>query len=253
MRKDLLLRKEIWINECLHKFGDKFDYSNVTFQNATTNVLIICPVHGEFVMAPYNHKTSKHGCNLCGVDYVAELQKENSKIRFWKLVEENHGNLYDYSKTNYMNMTDKIIVICKIHEEFSITPDHHMRGVGCKKCAALNATGGYRSSWFNFDIKRKTQPGLFYIIEIQDRNDTYIKLGITKNTIQIRYKAFSFQYKVILEKSGILYDLWKLETHLKIKFKNQLYLNEKQIFTTESFPCTLLDDILKEINFSDID
>jgi hypothetical protein len=45
-----------------------------------------------------------------------------------------HGNKYDYSKVNYINIRTKIIIICKIHGEFEQTPKNHLIGQGCKKC-----------------------------------------------------------------------------------------------------------------------
>jgi hypothetical protein len=51
-----------------------------------------------------------------------------------KLFERKHGKRYDYSKVNYINSNSKVIVICKIHGEFKITPNHHKNGVGCRYC-----------------------------------------------------------------------------------------------------------------------
>lgn len=47
-----------------------------------------------------------------------------------------HSDKYDYSKTLFLNVRTKIIVICNEHGEFSINPDNHIRlKQGCKKCA----------------------------------------------------------------------------------------------------------------------
>ena len=51
-----------------------------------------------------------------------------------------HVNKYDYSKTEYVNVKTKICVICPIHGEFFITPNHHLHGVGCPKCAGRYKT-----------------------------------------------------------------------------------------------------------------
>ena len=45
-----------------------------------------------------------------------------------------HGSKYDYSKVIYINTNSKVIVVCKKHGEFTITPGHHKKGVGCKRC-----------------------------------------------------------------------------------------------------------------------
>jgi hypothetical protein len=52
---------------------------------------------------------------------------------------EIHGDKFDYFKTNYINTRTKIIIICKIHGEFEITPDNHInQKQGCVKCARDN-------------------------------------------------------------------------------------------------------------------
>ena len=47
---------------------------------------------------------------------------------------EIHHNKYDYSKTNYINSKEPIIVICPIHGETIQTPRQHLTGTGCPKC-----------------------------------------------------------------------------------------------------------------------
>ena len=44
--------------------GDKYDYSKVKYINAKTPVLIICPVHGEFLQTPDAHLRGQ-GCPRC--------------------------------------------------------------------------------------------------------------------------------------------------------------------------------------------
>ena len=46
-----------------------------------------------------------------------------------------HNFKYDYSKVNYINSLNKVTIICPIHGEFEQTPQNHLRGRGCKKCA----------------------------------------------------------------------------------------------------------------------
>lgn len=46
-----------------------------------------------------------------------------------------HNNYYDYSKVIYKNVDTKITIICPVHGEFELRPDHHLSGVKCKKCS----------------------------------------------------------------------------------------------------------------------
>lgn len=47
-----------------------------------------------------------------------------------------HGNKYDYSKSIYSGVKEKLIIICKEHDvEFTQEPSNHMQGkTGCVKC-----------------------------------------------------------------------------------------------------------------------
>lgn len=48
---------------------------------------------------------------------------------------EKHGDKYDYSKVSYVNSSTKVTIICPKHGEFEQTPENHLSGQGCPKCA----------------------------------------------------------------------------------------------------------------------
>jgi hypothetical protein len=51
-----------------------------------------------------------------------------------------HNFLYDYSKVNYINYETKVIIICKIHGEFTVSPHHHIGSkTTCQKCGRIRA------------------------------------------------------------------------------------------------------------------
>ncbi len=50
---------------------------------------------------------------------------------------EVHGDKYDYSKTVYKDRHSKIIIICKIHGEFSQDAKSHTNGSGCRQCGLI--------------------------------------------------------------------------------------------------------------------
>jgi hypothetical protein len=45
--------------------GDKYDYSKVDYKGVNKQVIIICPVHGEFDLRPKAHYDDKRGCPRC--------------------------------------------------------------------------------------------------------------------------------------------------------------------------------------------
>lgn len=59
---------------------------------------------------------------------------------FIKIAQEVHGDKYDYSKVEYLDVKTKVCIICPNHGEFWQSPDNHIRGHGCRKCSSdINA------------------------------------------------------------------------------------------------------------------
>jgi len=58
---------------------------------------------------------------------------------FTEKAKEKHGELYDYSRVNYVNAHTKIIIICPEHGSFGQKPNNHLNGSGCNKCGTLSA------------------------------------------------------------------------------------------------------------------
>ena len=63
------------------------------------------------------------------------MAKKLTTEEFIKRAREVHGDKYDYSKVEYKTTRDKITIICPIHGEFEQSPNNHLRGRGCPKCA----------------------------------------------------------------------------------------------------------------------
>ena len=127
--KNLSLTQDEVIRRFHKAHDDKYDYSLVEYVNYDTKVKIICPIHGVFEMTPSNHIRGQ-GCPKCkGIHLTTkEIIDEFNKV---------HGDKYDYSKTVYNKMHEKITVICPRHGEFQITPSKHRIGQGCPKCGIL--------------------------------------------------------------------------------------------------------------------
>jgi hypothetical protein len=108
--------------------GDKYDYSKVEYKNCNDKIVIICPIHGEFLQSPHGHLQKKI-CYKCAI--------ENSRLSTEKFIEKSnkiHNSLYNYSKTRYINCHSKVHIICKYHGEFIQNPNNHLNGMGCPKC-----------------------------------------------------------------------------------------------------------------------
>ena len=60
--------KDIFIEKAKSIHGDKYDYSKVNYINSYTQVIIVCPFHGEFTKLPKNHIVEKQGCPTCSME-----------------------------------------------------------------------------------------------------------------------------------------------------------------------------------------
>ena len=53
------------IDKCKILHNNKYDYSNVQYNNADDKVKIICPIHGEFEQLLHDHYYKNAGCSKC--------------------------------------------------------------------------------------------------------------------------------------------------------------------------------------------
>lgn len=113
-----------------------YNYDKVNYKNARTNVVITCPIHGDFTQLPYNHIIGK-GCNKCSVDRNKKLFTK-SKQNFIEQANITHDHKFNYDKVYYINDGTKVIIECPIHGDFKQTPNKHLQGRGCPSCGVTN-------------------------------------------------------------------------------------------------------------------
>lgn len=117
--------------------GNKYDYSKVVVDSYDCVVTIICPDHGEFKQRINNHIHGA-GCNNCAI----EERSRRYRLPLDEFVERSnviHDNKYDYSKVDYTNNKDKVIIICPVHGEFKQLVLGHLSGYGCYECGKEKA------------------------------------------------------------------------------------------------------------------
>jgi len=120
------------------KHGDFYSYQNPNVRkfNSSTTVEISCPAHGTFTQKAGNHL--KYGCPSCGNEKIKN-SKRKTKEGFLNSAFEKYGNLYDYSKVEYVDKRTKIKIGCRVHGYFMQTPTSHLRNGGCPLCTKCNS------------------------------------------------------------------------------------------------------------------
>lgn len=126
------MTKEGFITKSRSVHGDKYDYSKVEYVDKETDVCIVCPKHGEFFQKPVYHLMG-YGCQKCGLESRSSSQSKGLE-KFLEDAKAIHGDLYDYSKVEYINAMTKVCIICPTHGEFWQEPHNHLKGCGCPYC-----------------------------------------------------------------------------------------------------------------------
>lgn len=133
-RERMLVGLEEFIRRARIIHGDKYDYSKSVYVNSKTHLIIICPIHGEFLQTPTDHIDAKHGCPKCGKE-KASAGRANGLVKFTEKANIKHGWFYDYNLIKeYINNKTPVPIVCPIHGMFMQRPDSHLSGKGCTAC-----------------------------------------------------------------------------------------------------------------------
>jgi hypothetical protein len=127
------LTTEDFIKRSKAKFGDRYSYADTVYDGSLVNVTISCREHGPISVRPSDHLRGDGGCRACGtMKRVSILRVDLST--FISRSRDVHGDRYDYSLSEYDGSQRNIIIVCPDHGAFSMTPQKHYRGGGCRLC-----------------------------------------------------------------------------------------------------------------------
>jgi hypothetical protein len=108
---------------------NRYDYSNSKYVNSHSKITVVCPDHGDFLVTPSHHITTKTGCQKCSGCH------KYTTCEYIKKSKEVHGDKYDYTKTKYTTAHSKIIIGCPVHGDFEQKAYSHIQGTGCPQCS----------------------------------------------------------------------------------------------------------------------
>ena len=126
------LTNEELLQKAIKTHGNTYDYSMSEYIDAHSKVKIICVIHNIFEQTASNHINGA-GCPKCA---VIKRAKDHTRTtdEFIEQAKEVHGDLYDYSLTEYIKSKEKIQIKCMKHGIFYQWPADHLRGCGCPSC-----------------------------------------------------------------------------------------------------------------------
>jgi len=176
-KKNSIISFDTFVKKAREKYGDKFTYHKDTYSGIRTNTKITCPIHGDFIQAPYVHIAdyTLFGCKKCGHDLG--LSKAVTKEKFIERANQKFNNKFSFDKMNYKDFNTKVIITCPIHGDFETTPLYFINTTyGCAECSVLGRAETSKVSFEEFVNKAKAKHNDRYTYH----KDSYD--GITSDT-----------------------------------------------------------------------
>lgn len=160
-KKSLSRSVDQFIELCVEKHGNRYDYSKVEYVNDTTKVIIICPKHGKFVQRPSTHLSiEKAGdCPQCA-DGNRQSELSWSFADFLAISQKNHIIQFDYSLVQWTKANSTITVICPEHGTFKCHARYHAHGTNsCAQCGLSQPqnilTSRLKSAGYQIEINNR--------------------------------------------------------------------------------------------------
>lgn len=174
-------------------------------------VLIACPeCKIEQKVRADSEIIKQNKCRSCkGLKPITKDKKVNTLEKFIKKATEVHNSKYSYNHSIFTKSSVKTTVTCKFHGNFEITPNNHLRGKGCPKCAR-NKRGWNRSLY-------KDVPTSIYYAKV---NNKYFKIGISKQGERYRY----YRDRKLGNKIEILFETWFFDGSLAYDLEKKMLL-----------------------------
>ena len=120
------LTKAEFIDRAKETHGNRYDYSQANYINATTEVRIICRKHGAFLQQPTLHYKGT-GCEQCCLDDIANTKRLRYEKEFLVKAKKKYGEKYSYSKLHYEHSGKKVVITCPTHGNFSVSPANFLK------------------------------------------------------------------------------------------------------------------------------
>lgn len=147
-KDNVKLTVENFIERCNPLHNNKFNYNKVNFKNTKDKVIIGCPIHGDFKQTVESHLRGAD-CKKCS-DNNRKPPKRSTTEEFIEKSNIVHDNYFNYTKTVYVGVYDKLTITCPVHGDFQQQPNNHLTGYGCGKCGRIKECSQQEKDIHNF-------------------------------------------------------------------------------------------------------
>ena len=169
---------------------------------------------------------------------------------FLERAREVHGDKYSYDSVVYAGIDTKVTIGCPVHGQFEQTPYRHLAShYGCYLCSL--SLGRYTRFTFGTCAASATTPGTFYVLMLTHAAESFLKVGITINSIARRSKRWRRNHEVVplITIEGPLQRLFLLEQDIIGQFSRYWYCPKS---LTDGFAeCFRMDGVLDICEYVD--
>ena len=184
----LLLDTETFLYKSNEIHNFKYDYSKSLYTGTKNNIIVICPIHGEFNVNSGSHMYGTE-CNRC-----VKERSRLTKDEFLKKCNEIHGSRYNYNLVDYVNTRTGVIIICEDHGNFTMTPHQHIyQSQNCPTCSNNVRMTLLRK--FKFTSTSNIN-SILYCVLVYNKYEKFIKFGVTTIGVDLRLKKFKNFYNI---------------------------------------------------------
>ena len=183
-------------------------------------VEVQCPLCGKTEEARVDSKTIDNDCcRTCKGFSPNVAGKTHTTSDFVAKASAAHKGFYTYDSTSFIKSAEKVTVTCPFHADFLVSPNNHLKGKGCPKCA-VNKRGWNRSLYSD------TPTSIYYAIV----NDKYFKVGISKQGERHRYyKDHRYGNKI-----DIIVESWFFDGAVAYDLEKEMLLEIRDIKASEN-------------------
>lgn len=201
------------------KFKGNIVIDDSTFISLNQPAKFYCKTHNiEFTKKAVKVLESK-GCKYCAKEHMSQIKRLSTEEAIKKFVNV-HGDTYDYSKVDYVNIRTPVEIICKIHGSYFQKPAAHLVGCGCQIC---NKQGWKTSDWVSF-CKFKNRDLTFYMVKLFDSDEKFVKVGITSRSLEDRMYEIPYNFEMIFTMKGCPKILAQVDKEVLAMFKQYKYV-----------------------------
>lgn len=221
---------------------DVCSFEKYEYKTALTYTTVVCREHGEYRTKPNWLMSRGNQCQHCAIHERSKKQNlgadefiRRSKLRF--------GELYDYSKVEYLDCRKSVKLVCKKHGDFEVIAYQHSNGEqGCQKCGKEVEREFYANNHSNGSS--------VYLLKMTSKDSEFYKIGLSsrvnKRVCDIARESSCVVEIVYKQHFNDPMEAWDTEETLLLEFKDMSY-KPKETFRgyTECFKFDDIDNVVK--------